>query len=75
MGDSVSEAIICKKARLLHADLAKKMPGTSADVSEFKASRRWFDKFKKHKNIRNGKTARGQLNDLHEAALCLPPLE
>ena len=48
-GDSVSEAIICKKARLLHADLAKKMPGTSAAVSEFKASRGWFNKFKKCK--------------------------
>ena len=35
-GDSVSEAIICEKARLLHADLAKKMPGMSAAVSEFK---------------------------------------
>ena len=45
--DSVSEAIICEKARLLHADLAKKIPGTSAAVSEFKASRGWFDKFKK----------------------------
>lgn len=46
-GDSVSGAIICEKARLLHVDLAKKMPGTSAAVSEFKASRGWFDKFKK----------------------------
>ena len=28
-----------------------------------------------HKNIRNGETARGQLNDLHETAPCPPPLE
>ena len=26
-----------------------------------------------HKNIGNGKTARDQLNDLHEAAPCPPP--
>ena len=50
-GDSVSEAIICEKARLLHEDLAKKMPGMSAAVSEFKASRGWFDKFKKQTSI------------------------
>ena len=35
--DNVSEAIICEKARLLHADLSKKLPETSAVVSEFKA--------------------------------------
>ena len=29
----------------------------------------------KYKNIRNGETARGQLNGLHEAAPCPPPLE
>ena len=51
VGDSVSEAIICKKAKLLHADLTKKMPGTSAAVGEFKASRGWFDKFKKQTGI------------------------
>ena len=50
-GDSVSEAIICKKAKLLHADLAKKMPGMSAAVSEFKTSRDWFNKFKKQSGI------------------------
>ena len=44
---SVSGAIICEKARLLHADLARKMPGTGAAVSEFKVSRGLFDKFKK----------------------------
>ena len=48
-GDSVLEAIICEKARLL--DLVKKMPGMSAAVSEFKASRGWFDKFKKRTGI------------------------
>ena len=51
VGDGVSEAIICEKARLLHADLAKKRPRTSAAVSEFKTSRGWFDKFKKRTGI------------------------
>ena len=41
--DNVSEAIICKKAGLLHVDFAKKIPGTSVAVSEFKASRGWFN--------------------------------
>ena len=49
--DSVLEAIIYKKARLLHVDLTKKMPITGAAVSEFKASRGWFDKFKKWTDI------------------------
>nr|XP_053647234.1 tigger transposable element-derived protein 1-like [Cherax quadricarinatus] len=60
-GDSVSEAIICEKAKQLHANLVRKMPGTSAAVSEFKANRDWFDKFKKrtgiHYVVRHGKVA------------------
>lgn len=41
-----------KNARLLYADLIKKMPGTSAIVlSDFKASRGWFEKFKRHTGI------------------------
>nr|XP_053629208.1 tigger transposable element-derived protein 1-like [Cherax quadricarinatus]XP_053629209.1 tigger transposable element-derived protein 1-like [Cherax quadricarinatus] len=58
-GDSVSETIICEKARKLHADLVQKTPGTSAD-SEFKASRGWFDRFKKRSgihNVRHGEAA------------------
>ena len=38
-GDSVSEGIICEKARRLHEDLVKKYPGTSADTDIFQASR------------------------------------
>lgn len=39
-GESVSEAITCKKATLLHAHFIKKMPGESKSVvSDFKASR------------------------------------
>ena len=50
--DSTSEAIICEKARQLHADLLTDKPGTSGEGSEvFKASHRWFDKFKKRTGI------------------------
>ena len=49
--DSVLEAIIYKKARLLHVDLTKKMPITGAAVNEFKASRGWLDKFKKRTDM------------------------
>jgi transposase-like protein len=45
-GDSVSEGIICEKARQLH-----KNPGTSADTDVFQASRGWFEKFKKRSGI------------------------
>ena len=51
MEDSVSEAIICEKARLLHVDLAKKLSGAGTAVREFKASKGWFDKFKKQTDI------------------------
>nr|XP_057925930.1 tigger transposable element-derived protein 1-like [Doryrhamphus excisus] len=46
-GDRVSEPVICEKARLLHADLSKNVPATSDAVSEFKASRGWYENFKK----------------------------
>ncbi|XP_050724716.1 tigger transposable element-derived protein 1-like isoform X2 [Eriocheir sinensis] len=46
-GESVTEAIICEQARQLHDDLVKKCPGTSADTDVFKASRSWFNNFKK----------------------------
>jgi len=36
-GDSVSEAINCKKARLLYSDITRDTPGSSAE--EFKASK------------------------------------
>ena len=48
-GDSVSEAIICEKARLLYSDIMWDTPGSSAE--EFKASKRWFDSFKKRTGI------------------------
>nr|XP_053634361.1 tigger transposable element-derived protein 1-like [Cherax quadricarinatus] len=60
-GDSISQAIICEKARKLHEDLIRKMPATSGDVSEFKASKGWFERFKNrsgiHSVIRHGEAA------------------
>ncbi|KAM6467107.1 uncharacterized protein PHA67_012646 [Liasis olivaceus] len=50
-GDSVSEAIICEKARKLHSDLLQKNPSTSAASEEFKASRGWFEKFRRRSGI------------------------
>ena len=46
----------------MHADLLKDKPGTSGEGSEvFKASHRWFDKFKKrtgiHSVVRHGEAA------------------
>ncbi|XP_066941305.1 putative CENPB DNA-binding domain-containing protein 1 [Macrobrachium rosenbergii] len=47
-GDSVSEAMLCAKAKSLHTDLIKSTAGSSTD-HEFMASRGWFDRFKKKK--------------------------
>ena len=49
-GDSVSD-IICEKARRLHDDLVKSYTDMSADTDNFKASRGWFEKFKKKSGI------------------------
>ena len=48
-GDSMSEAIIFEKARLLYSDIMRDTPGSSAE--EFKASKGWFDSFKKRTGI------------------------
>ncbi|XP_057702823.1 uncharacterized protein LOC130922221 [Corythoichthys intestinalis] len=48
-GDTVSETLICDKARELHNALTRDNPGGSAD--EFKASKGWFCKFKKRSGI------------------------
>ncbi|XP_010623133.1 zinc finger and SCAN domain-containing protein 29 isoform X3 [Fukomys damarensis] len=50
-GDRVSEAMICEKARKLHSDLLQENPSISATSNEFKASRGWFDKFRKRSGI------------------------
>ncbi|XP_077583258.1 uncharacterized protein LOC144203607 [Stigmatopora nigra] len=48
-GDTVSETLICDKARKLHNALTQDNPGGSSD--EFKASKGWFCKFKKRSGI------------------------
>ena len=59
VGDSVSEAIICEKARLLYSDITRNTPGSSAE--EFKTSKGWFDSFKNrtrvHSVFRHGEAA------------------
>nr|XP_020452715.1 tigger transposable element-derived protein 1 [Monopterus albus] len=51
-GDTVSENIICEKAKALYTDLVSKLPGTSTENEEgFKASRGWFDNFKRRSGI------------------------
>ena len=62
VGDSISEAIICEKARQSHADLLKDKPGTSGESTElFKASHGWFNEFRKrtgiHSVARHGEAA------------------
>jgi len=48
-GASVSEAIICETTRLLYSDITRDIPGSSAE--EFKATKGWFDSYKKRKGI------------------------
>ncbi|XP_069822087.1 tigger transposable element-derived protein 1-like [Dendropsophus ebraccatus] len=51
-GDTVTENIICEKAKILYTDLVSRLPYTSAENEEsFKASRGWFDNFKKRSGI------------------------
>ncbi|XP_039608438.1 uncharacterized protein LOC120528359 [Polypterus senegalus] len=50
-GDIVSEAMSCEKARKIHGDLLQHYPSTSGAGEEFKASRGWFEKFRKRSGI------------------------
>nr|XP_045609707.1 uncharacterized protein LOC123765243 isoform X2 [Procambarus clarkii] len=50
-GDSISEVIICEKAKQLYGDLLRENPQTRADNEVFKASHGWFDKFKRRSGI------------------------
>ena len=48
----MSEGIMCEKAKALYVDLVRKTPGTSSKNEEaFKATRGWFEKFKKRTGI------------------------
>ena len=47
-GDTVTKNFTCEKAKALCADLVNKLPGASTENEEdFKASRGWFDNFKR----------------------------
>ncbi|XP_051783372.1 tigger transposable element-derived protein 1-like isoform X1 [Erpetoichthys calabaricus] len=53
-GVIVTEARICEKARAIYADLLQQTPGTSMEEASgepFKASRGWFQNFKKRSGI------------------------
>ncbi|KAJ7303174.1 hypothetical protein JRQ81_012107 [Phrynocephalus forsythii] len=51
-GDTVTDNLICKKAKDLYADLVNRRPGTSAGNEEgFKASRGWCEKFKRRSGV------------------------
>ncbi|XP_060135421.1 tigger transposable element-derived protein 1-like [Zootoca vivipara] len=61
-GDTVTEAVICEKAKALHADLIQQQAGPSdAEPEVFKASRGWFERFKTrsgvHSVVRHGEAA------------------
>nr|XP_034953219.1 tigger transposable element-derived protein 1-like [Zootoca vivipara] len=61
MEATVTEAVICEKAKALHTDLVQQQPGTSAESEVFKASRGWFERFKTrsgiHSVVRHGEAA------------------
>ncbi|XP_072845573.2 E3 ubiquitin-protein ligase RAD18 isoform X2 [Pogona vitticeps] len=71
-GDTVTEAIICKKAKALHADLLDQQPGTSANAEGFKASRGWFRRFKTrsgiHSVVRHGEATSSNVAAAEEFA-------
>ncbi|XP_064094339.1 tigger transposable element-derived protein 1-like [Macrobrachium nipponense] len=68
-GDSLTETIICEKASGIYDDLkgrqAAERGETSTPAETFKASRGWFDKFKKligiHSVVRHGEAASSDL--------------
>ncbi|CAH2274035.1 tigger transposable element-derived 1-like [Pelobates cultripes] len=71
-GDTVTEAIICKKAKVLHTDLLNQQPGMSANAEGCKASRRWFERFKTrsgiHSMVRHGEAASSDVDAAEEFA-------
>ncbi|GBN61023.1 hypothetical protein AVEN_121267-1 [Araneus ventricosus] len=63
-GDTLTQGIICEKARAIYGDLLNQTPRTSTDEASedsFKASRGWFDNFTKrtgiHSVVRHGEAA------------------
>ncbi|GBO31183.1 Tigger transposable element-derived protein 1 [Araneus ventricosus] len=62
--DTLTQGIICEKARAIYGDLLIQIPRTSTDEASedsFKASRGWFDNFRKrtgiHSVVRHGEAA------------------
>lgn len=52
--DTVTEAVICEKARTIYTDLWQQTPGTSTDEASgepFKESCGWFENFTKRTGI------------------------
>ncbi|GBM88200.1 Tigger transposable element-derived protein 1 [Araneus ventricosus] len=63
-GDTLTQGIIYEKARAIYGDLLNQTPRTSTDeasADSFKASRGWFDNFRKrtgiHSVVRHGEAA------------------
>ncbi|XP_067125650.1 tigger transposable element-derived protein 1-like [Centruroides vittatus] len=63
-GRTLTQSIICEKARTIYGDLLKQIPHTSTNEeseNSFKASRGWFDNFRKrtgiHSVVRHGEAA------------------
>ncbi|GBN81233.1 Tigger transposable element-derived protein 1 [Araneus ventricosus] len=63
-GDTLTQGIICEKARAIYGDLLNQTSRTSTDEASedwFKASRGWFDNFRKrtgiHSVVRHGEAA------------------
>ncbi|UYV82783.1 hypothetical protein LAZ67_22000835 [Cordylochernes scorpioides] len=62
-GDTLTQTIICEKARAIYGDLLKQTPQTSIDEASeesFKASRGWFENFKNRSDELKG---REKVND------------
>nr|XP_020671309.1 tigger transposable element-derived protein 1-like [Pogona vitticeps] len=72
-GDTVTEPVICEKARALYTDLVEQQPGTSAEPEEFKASRGWFERFKIrsgiHSMVRHGEAASSNVTAAEDFAV------
>ncbi|UYV62529.1 GMDS [Cordylochernes scorpioides] len=72
-GDTLTPTIICEKARAIYGDLLKQTPQTSIDEASeesFKASRGWFENFKKrsgiHSVVRHGEAASSDMKAAEE---------
>ncbi|GFT22739.1 tigger transposable element-derived protein 1 [Nephila pilipes] len=72
-GDTLTQTIICEEARAIYGDLLKQTPHTSIDEASeesFKASRVWFENFKKrtsiHPVVRHGEAASSDMKSAED---------